>query len=136
MLTADDELADTFLKIFDVNNVDVMPHPIPIAHLAKEQETDPACISLRKQLIKTPNLPFADRDGILYFTKTTPTNTNPVPVLPRSLVNEVLTRFHASALSGAYHFGQRATFARIRHYFYWRKMSNDIFQFVSNCQIC
>ena len=55
-------------------------------------------------------------------------------VIPRSLVAKVLSVVHNGGLGG--HMGQDRTWKRARDSFYWRKMKQDVIEYVAACEEC
>lgn len=57
-----------------------------------------------------------------------------VPVVPRSLVPEILKYFHDEPHSG--HLGIRKTKIKIKSRFYWDHMNKDIQEHIRSCYVC
>ncbi len=55
-------------------------------------------------------------------------------IIPQSLRNKVLERFHSHKLAG--HLGVKKTLNKIKKRFYWRLMNKDITKFIKRCKIC
>ena len=55
-------------------------------------------------------------------------------VLPRELISKVLKACHSEGLGG--HMGIQRTWVRVRNTFYWRKMYQDVEDFVKGCELC
>ena len=54
--------------------------------------------------------------------------------IPESLRSHFLTSFHEDPLAG--HLGRYKTYRRMQNLVYWPKMSWDVKQHVTNCQVC
>lgn len=57
-----------------------------------------------------------------------------VPVIPRSLVNDILSAAHANDLAA--HCGERVMYYNIRQRCFWPNMASDIADYVRRCQQC
>ncbi|CAL8136546.1 unnamed protein product [Orchesella dallaii] len=57
-----------------------------------------------------------------------------VPVLPKSLQDEIMKYFHDDPHSG--HFGVRKTKVAIEKRFFWKSMYKDIPNYVKSCDVC
>ena len=113
------------------------PTPLPLAapslspldphRLRTEQRSDPA-IQLS---IANPDRFSLVRDGLLLRCRK---HQPPVPVLPSSLIREVLHAFHDHA--SAAHFGRNRTYSRIAKRCFWPNMHRDIETYIRSCDLC
>lgn len=55
-------------------------------------------------------------------------------VIPKPLRNDILKYCHDDFKSG--HFGVRKTLYRIKQYYYWPDMLNEVKQYIGNCETC
>ena len=55
-------------------------------------------------------------------------------IVPQDHVEEVLKEHHDLPISG--HLGIPKATARIKTFYYWQRMDNDIKRYVSNCEVC
>ncbi|TRY57025.1 hypothetical protein DNTS_023931, partial [Danionella cerebrum] len=81
---------------------------------------------------------FSIHDGLLYFNDPTPAcGIHPLKQLklyvPESLKETVLKYYHDHPTAG--HLGMTKTLARLRHRFFWPKMSSEVKKYVSSCKL-
>ncbi|KAH9087047.1 hypothetical protein Ae201684P_000461 [Aphanomyces euteiches] len=125
----------------------------PTPRLYNEQANDPWIVALRafleegaipldphlQKLVVRNSHQYVMQRGIVcrYVTIKTPLR-NPelvvVPVIPHTLVEEVLYASHASSLAG--HLGLMKTRERIRRTAYWLNWQSDCKEYVSKCPDC
>lgn len=76
-------------------------------------------------------------EGLLWFDPPMPDRaltSTPRLVIPTSLRNEILERFHSDPLSG--HLGVHKTHDKLRMRYYWPNMFATVEDFLKNCQEC
>ncbi|XP_046846581.1 uncharacterized protein LOC124440270 [Xenia sp. Carnegie-2017] len=76
------------------------------------------------------------RDGVLYrhYENDDGTTTEPLLVVPRCLVNDVLRSLHDSPTSG--HLGITKTLSKVRQRFYWPGQRQDVEEGLMKCKKC
>ena len=76
------------------------------------------------------------RNGVLYrrYENEDGTTSEPLLVVPRCLVNDVLTSLHDSPTSG--HLGITKTLAKVRERFYWPGQRQDVEEWLMKCEKC
>ena len=76
------------------------------------------------------------QEGVLFKERITETDqTILVPVLPASLVNQVVTKTHYDISSGS-HFGYTHIIKRLQNEYFWPNLSKDVRYITSMCIIC
>ena len=91
----------------------------------------------RKVLAKADQ--YVLQDGILYhlFSPSTPyrrQETRCQLVIPRNLIDEVLTSMHDDVVAG--HLGIAKTYDKIRQRYFWQGMYKDITHWIETCKDC
>ena len=73
-------------------------------------------------------------DGILYKYNSDQDSENGQLVIPKSLRQDILKKFHNDPMAG--HYGIKKTTNRIMSLFYWIGIRNDIEKYVKTCELC
>ena len=73
-------------------------------------------------------------DGVLYIEYDIQGQTKKLAVLPRSLVDIVLTQLHSSQTAG--HLGVKKTYEKVSSRYYWQGMRRDVERWVETCDVC
>ncbi|KAE9523073.1 hypothetical protein AGLY_016527 [Aphis glycines] len=72
---------------------------------------------------------------ILYYRKyTPPKNYNPILVIPKTLINDILKSYHDSPTGG--HTGISRTIHKIQNKYYWPSLHKDTTNFIKSCDEC
>ena len=101
--------------------------PLDPDRIRAEQQSDAAIQHLIAQLDQF----YLFQDGILFRRSK---KYSLVPVLPSSLIREVLHAFH-DHISAA-HFGRNRTYSKIAKRCFWPNMHRDIQTYVRSCDLC
>lgn len=127
-------LSSTMPDIFDltINSINVLND------FLKLQNEDDHIKSLKLKLIENDKnknkMPFNIIDGILYKIVKAHGNIKLVPVLPKSLINEIIETFH-SDLFGS-HLGEFKTIMKIEQRTWWQGMRKDVQEYIKSCYDC
>ncbi|XDV43806.1 hypothetical protein PO909_012211 [Leuciscus waleckii] len=79
------------------------------------------------------------QDGLLYFVDgKVACNLHPMKRLklytPTAMKRSLMEYYHDHSMAG--HLGMKKTIARLKHRFYWPKMSSDAKKYVASCTVC
>jgi len=100
---------------------------ITLNRLREEQKKDPEVQALLTDLSKE----FLVSDGILYKVGK---YGGKLPFISKLLIGQVLSYFHNRSDSG--HMRFRKTLYRILRRLFWFRLHEDIYDFISSCEIC
>lgn len=87
-----------------------------------------------ENVLRHTNRGYMMLDGVLYRYCCEQDSENGQLVLPKSLRDEILYKYHKDAISG--HYGKDKTTSRITALFYWPGIRNDIGNYVKSCEEC
>ncbi|XP_049268886.1 uncharacterized protein LOC119381901 [Rhipicephalus sanguineus] len=117
---------------------------VTASDLAQKQRDDlelrPLIVYLEGQLTQPPRTfrrtisSFFLRDNILYKRNFDPSARTALLVVPSAMREEILNACHDEPSSG--HLGFTRTLARIRHKYYWPKLSRTVKHYVKTCRDC
>ena len=103
-------------------------YPLSIVKISHEQENDPV---LKRIRINGPSPNDKDYDMTSY--EETEVVTYKVKIfIPTSLTESIIDWYHDVLR----HPGKERTLRSINQHFYWKKMKEQIFKFVEDCEIC
>lgn len=108
-----------------------------ITQIREKQRVDPQIQQIINQLPLCPNLSFAFQGGILYKLLSTPRakTKRKLIYLPTAMIQSLIHAYHDNPLIGG-HFGIRRTLAKLRHQFWWPRMSDSVITYIKSCLPC
>lgn len=128
-------------KLFELS--DELFGSVYLRRLIEQQAQDPYCAKLLDTIAIKRKPVQHDRDSYFFVDEEYPgvlrrradTETGPVKqfVVPKSMVNDVLTVHHDKL--GA-HGGRQATLHRLLRSYWWETVHQDVKEFVKNCRAC
>ena len=114
----DDQLYDQILRFYSTTK---HKYPQWIYDLPSEKRSN------AKSQFRQIARPFQAKEGILYHGEK--------EVLNKSRLPNILKAFHDNPNFGG-HFGRDKTLSKISERYYWKRMKNDVHQYVKACQKC
>lgn len=77
---------------------------------------------------------YALIDKKLYRKGRRPHNNQLLLIIPKTMVNDVLSMMHDQPTGG--HFGMKRTFESVKRRFFWPSIQEDVHEYVRSCDIC
>lgn len=107
--------------------------------MIEEQSKDAFCKKITK-LLKTATAnskikkDYLIKDDILFRNNNLPIGNRELLVLPRHLIRDILFSHHDDVTIA--HLGIRKCYDRVRRRYYWQKMFEDVYKYISGCINC
>ena len=108
--------------------------PLDLNRIKEEQRLDHSIQMLVNEYHHAPSGDWVFKNDVLHKVVRCHSQSFEVPVLPASLVPEVLFAFHTHP--SAAHFGRDRTFAKLQSRCFWPHMYEDIRSYIQSCIDC
>lgn len=133
----DDEANNTADTTMIIESCSLSIDPVPLHKFSSSNDKkyislcDNVKIEQRKNL---PNYKYKYANDLLYYLHYEKYGDQWKIYVPCDMVNEVLNSCHDNILAG--HTGYWKTLKRVKETYYWPKMPHDVYDYVTNCEIC